>query len=99
MNTTSKKIPVKYLYSANPFYVHFKKHYCPQCDGVMKIKYKSKIVNSNSPEAQFYDFKIPDSKLMGDVEFRTSFFHCEKCAYEITFDEMKNLEKEKSKKI
>lgn len=95
MNITNKIIPVAYTYSANPFYVHFKKHYCPKCNSIMEIKYNSTIVNSNSPEAKFYDFSIPDGKLSGDVEFRTSFFHCPNCGYEIAFDEMKKLEKDK----
>ena len=94
----NKKVPVKYVYNANPFYVHFKKHYCPECNNILKIKYYSKIVNSNSLEAEFYDFRIPDSKFVGDVEFKTSLFFCPNCNYEIPFDEMKKNEKGKRKK-
>jgi len=92
-----KKIPVKYMYSANPFYVHFKKHYCPQCNHILMIRYDSKIVNSNSQEARFYDFRIPDSRLVGDVEFRTSFFCCNNCGFEISFWKMREFEKQKNK--
>ena len=95
MGLINRSTPIKYVYSANPFYVHLKRHYCPRCNGVMKAKYNSIIVNSNSPEAEFYDFSLPDSRLIGDVEFRVGFFVCEDCDYEISFDEMKRLEADK----
>lgn len=89
------KNAVKYLYNVNPFYVHWKRHYCPECGTRLKTAYDSVIVNSNSPEAKDYDFSIAagDSYLTGDVEFRTSYFKCPKCEFVISFDEMKKLEK------
>ena len=87
-----KRIPIKYIYDKNPFYVHFKKHYCPKCNCIMKTKYYSKIINSNSPEAKFYDFSLPDAKLTGDVEFRKSLFYCPSCNLEVSFEEMKRIE-------
>lgn len=86
---------VKYLYNANPLYVHFKKHYCPNCKTILKIDYESKIVNSYSPEAIDYDFSIGagDSNYYGDVEFRTSFFRCPKCNTKVLFGEMSRIEK------
>lgn len=89
------KIPVHYVYNINPFYVHWKKHFCPECGTRLKMAYDSVIVNSNSPQAKDYDFSIAagDSKLTGDVEFRTSFFQCPKCNLRIPFDEIKKIEK------
>ena len=26
---------VKYIYTANPLYVHLKKHHCPQCNKIL----------------------------------------------------------------
>jgi len=91
----SDKISVKNYYSVNPFYVYLQKHYCPQCNLVLKVKYDSKIVNSNSSEAKDYNFIIGDSTARGDVEFRTNFFFCQNCELGIPFDEMKKYEKEK----
>ena len=74
---------VKYLYSVNPFYVHWKKHVCPLCGAKLKTAYDSVVVNSNSPRAKDYDFSVAagDSYLTGDVEFRTSYFRCPKCGF------------------
>ena len=87
------KIPIKYIYDANPLYVHFKKHYCPNCKSKLEIKYHSEIVNSNESKAVNYDFSIPDKRLKDDVEFRTSFFHCQNHNFDISFEDMKKLEK------
>lgn len=91
------KNAVKYLYNETPFYVHWKKHFCPECGTRLKTAYDSVVVNSNSPEAKNYDFSIAagDNHLTGDVEFRTSYFKCPKCEFSISFDEMKKLEKDK----
>ena len=62
---------IKYIYDANPFYVHWKKHFCPKCGKKLELRYVSKIVNSNSPEAKDYDFSV------GDVEFRTRYCHAQ----------------------
>ncbi len=49
------KRAIKYIYDANPFYVHWKKHFCPKCGKKLELRYVSKIVNSNSPEAKDYE--------------------------------------------
>lgn len=66
---------IKYLYNVNPFYVHWKKHFCPKCGIKMKTDYDSIVVNSDSPKANDYDFSVVagDSYLTGNVEFRKSF--------------------------
>lgn len=90
-----KQLPIKYLYNMNPLYVHFKKHYCPNCGVILKVGYSSIVVNSKSLKAQNYDFSIGagDSNYKGDVEFRESFFLCPKCGLKIDFQEMKRKEK------
>lgn len=87
---------IKYLYNANPFYVYFKKHFCPKCNGRLKTKYHKKVVNSSSPEAKDYDFKVGDVLYIGDVEFRTMLFYCPVCGFEISFKDMKNVEKKRN---
>ena len=80
---------------ANPFYVYFKKHYCPDCKTLLKIDYDRKIVNIHTPKAKNYNFAIGvgDSYYKGNVEFRTGFFQCPKCNFKVNFDEMKKIEK------
>ena len=95
----SKKA-VKYLYNVNPLYVYLKKHYCPNCGVRLKTAYDSVVVNSKSPKAKDYDFTIGagDSYYKGDVEFRTTFFKCTKCNFQVSFDEMKKVEKASRRK-
>ena len=86
---------IKYIYDASPFYVHWKKHFCPKCGKKLELWYVSKIVNSNSPEAKDYDFSVGDTFFVGDVEFRIRYFHCSNCQFDISFKEMKKYEKSK----
>lgn len=89
---------IKYIYDANPFYVHWKKHFCPKCGKKLELRYTSKIVNSKSPEAKDYDFSVGDTFFVGDVDFRTRYFYCPNCLFNISFQEMKKFEKIKRKK-
>lgn len=88
--------PVVYLHNDFPFYVYWKKHFCPKCSEKLVVSYDSVIINSDSPEAEEYEFwiNLGDTKLTGDIEFRTCFFLCPKCEFTISFDEMKKYEKE-----
>ncbi len=87
------KKAIKYIYNANPFYVHWKKHVCPQCGGKVELRYVGKTVNSKSSEAQDVDFSVGDTFSTGDVEFRTICFYCSQCSLNISFQEMKKFEK------
>lgn len=89
------KKAIKYVYDANPFYVHCKKHFCPKCGKKLKLQYISKIVNSKSHEAKNYDFSVGDTFFVGDVEFRTRYFFCNNCQSSISFQDMKKYEKGK----
>ena len=84
---------IKYIYGASPFYVHWKKHYCPNCGDKVELRYVSKVVNSKSPEAKNFDFSVGDTYFVGDVEFRTRYFYCPKCQLDISIEEMKKYEK------
>lgn len=77
----------------NPFYVNLKKHYCPDC-GKKLVKTKvSRIVNSNSPEADDFDFHTLDNYMIGNVKFIWTEFQCSACKKSFTIDEMKQIEK------
>ena len=91
------KKAIKYIYDINPFYIHFKKHFCPKCERKLELQYVSKIVNSKSPDAKKYDFSIGDTFFAGDVEFRSIYFYCPTCHFSISPREMKKYEKQKRK--
>ena len=91
------KNAIKYLYGVNPFYVHWKRHFCPKCGNRVEIRYCSKIINSMSPEAENYDFSVGDTYLVGDVEFRVGYFYCPHCNANISFRDMKMFEKSQHK--
>ena len=57
------KKAIKYIYDANPFYVHWKKPVCSKCGSKVELRYVSKNVNSKSPEAKDYDFSVGDTFL------------------------------------
>lgn len=86
---------IKWIYDVNPFYVHFKKHYCPQCGDRLRVNYCCKVVDFNSPEAVNYDFRVGDTIWKGEVEFRMSLLKCPTCKFEISPNEMRSLEKGK----
>lgn len=86
----------KYINNAF-FYTIFKKHYCPDCNVKLKRIKKSKIVNSKSPEAKYYDFSSPDGYFVGDVKFIWKDFKCPKCEIEIPVDEMRKIERAQRK--
>lgn len=81
----------------NPFYVYFKKHYCPKCSTVLKTTTESKIVNSESPEAKDYDFHNVDNYMIGDVKFIYDVFLCSNCGRVYTVEEMKKIEQGKER--
>lgn len=88
------KKAIKYTEDAGFFYIHLKKHCCPECGGRVQVRYISKLVNAKSPEAKQYDF----SSLTGEIELRTIYFYCPKCKQNISFEDMKNFEGVKNKK-
>ena len=85
------KKTIKYTENAGFFYIHLKKHCCPECGGRVQIRYISKLVNAKSPEVKQYDF----SSLTGEMELRTIYFYCPKCKQNISFEDMKSFENNK----
>lgn len=79
----------------NPFYIYFKKHYCPSCKEKLRVRYKSEIIDSRSPQAKKYDFSLGDTFLSGEVEFKTPYFYCSACGVDISVYNMKEYEKTK----
>ena len=79
--------------SGNPFYVHLRKHYCPDCYtqlGTIKI---SRVVNSASEEAKNLNFKtIEGVHMTGNIKVIWTKFKCPKCEKQIEIDEMRQIE-------
>lgn len=69
----------------NPFKVKFSKHFCQICNNQLIQKKHERIVNSNSPEAKYYDFSLSDTNIIGDCKFIHKVFYCSICDEEIEF--------------
>lgn len=87
--------PIKYV-CKHMIYVHVLKHNCPQCGKQLKVRYESKIVNSNSEEAKNYNFSSGggDYILSGDVDFRVPYFFCLTCQRRLSIDDIMHIEKQ-----
>ena len=70
-----------------------KQHRCHDCHGILTVKKRQIVVNSNSPEAEAYDFNCVDTYLVGDINFVTLYFQCAECGAEYEVRELKRLEK------
>lgn len=90
-----KHIGTKRIFKS-PFYVNFKKHYCPECDKRLEKIRVSKIINSNSFESEMYDFSSGDNFMSGNVKFIFTEFRCPVCGKQFSIDEMKHIENKHS---
>lgn len=75
-----------------PFFVYFKKHYCPHCHNKLERKKVSEIVHSDSAEAKNYDFFIVDEVAKGNVKFSHIEFYCPACNRQYAINDIKNHE-------
>lgn len=73
---------------------YFKKeHFCPDCNTKLEKVPASKVVNSFSPEAKDFDFKMAGHVYaIGDIEFTWDEFECPACKRHLTVKEMKEIE-------
>ena len=77
-----------------------KNHFCPNCNQLLEVAYIEKVVNSNSPEAQYYDFSMPyrGGAFVGNVLFRIRCFYCTTCEKVFRVKQIKEIEKGMTKK-
>ena len=73
----------------SPFFVYFKKHYCPYCGQQLTRKKVSKIIHSDSEEAQHYDFEVADITVKGNMKFTHIEFFCPVCQKQYTVKKIK----------
>ena len=77
-----------------PFFVNFKKHYCPVCNEELKKVKVSRIVNSKSEEAKDFDFSSSgEGYMIGNVKFIWTEFTCAKCRQNYSIDSIYHSEK------
>jgi len=80
---------------SRPFFVNFRKHYCPACgESLQKVKI-SKIVNSRSEEAKNYDFSSAggDGYMIGNVKFIWTEFTCVRCNKNYSVNDIYRIER------
>jgi ribosomal protein L37AE/L43A len=94
---------MKYMNSvwvySDPFFVLFKKHFCPLCDEIMFHKRVERTAEAGSPEAKEYAIGPPDVSMFGTVKFSIIVFVCSNCDEEFTVRAMIRYEKANKAKI
>ena len=73
----------------NPFFVYFKKHYCPCCGNRLVRQKVSEVIHSDSEEAKNYDFEVADITVKGNMKFTHIEFFCSGCQRNYTVKEIK----------
>lgn len=76
-----------------PFWVRFRKHFCPNCQNLLKTTRISRIVNSNSEEAKDYDFSSGETYMTGNIKFIWTAFLCSACGKTYSLEDIRNNEK------
>jgi Zn-finger nucleic acid-binding protein len=77
-----------------PFWLRYRKHYCPQCHGILEKIEVSKIVNWKSEEAKEFDFSSFEGSMIGNVKFIWDELRCPACNVNFKIEEIFQLEKE-----
>ena len=85
-------MPHGYIREYNDVFYFRKDHFCPECKTKLEKVPVSKVVNSKSPEAKNYNFKIGDTYAVGGVKFVWDEFECPNCQKHLTVNEMKEIE-------
>ena len=78
---------------SRPFWVRFKKHYCPVCKGLLTTINVSKVGNSKSEEAKNFDFSSVDTYMVGNIKFIWTEFLCSACEKTYSLHEIRESEK------
>lgn len=83
-----------YEYECNPFYLKWKKHYCPKCGEKLEVTYQCEFLESKLWRKDKHKFKLGRCTYpIGKVEVRKPYFKCYKCDFQINVREMKLIEK------
>ena len=77
---------------SSPFWVRFKKHYCPICKELLITTKVSEVVNSKSEKAKHFDFSSGDTYMVGNIKFICTKFKCNSCAKTYRIEEIRAIE-------
>ena len=73
------------------------KHYCPYCNNLLHVRIKTHIVNSESEEANNFDFHTFGGNMIGNIKFNWDVFYCEYCNVEFAIRDIIRYERELKK--
>ena len=76
----------------DPCYMSMKKHYCPNCNTLLRKIKVTKILHSSSPEAMDFNCQTIETYMAGNVKFIWVEFKCPSCEKQFTINEMKRIE-------
>lgn len=81
----------------SPFFAYCKKHFCPDCDERLQRVWASRIVNAESLEGRYgqYRFNFSDEATYGDVKMMWIAFTCPFCGRRVSVGELLAREKRK----
>lgn len=88
------KRQIEYRLPVNPIYIYLKKHFCIDCSEKMEIRYNIEI----DPNKRISYFAGGQFCFTDGLEYRTPYFKCPKCGFQISVEEMKACEKAKRRK-
>lgn len=76
-----------------PFFVYFRKHFCPRCGARLVRQKVSEIIHSDSAEAKNYDFEVADTTIRGNMKFTHIEFFCPGCQRNYTVRDIREGKK------
>ena len=86
-------MPHGYKRVYNDIFYFREDHFCPDCKTKLEKVTVSKVVNSASPEAKDFDFRMArGTYAVGDIKFTWDEFECPNCKKRLTYDEMRKIE-------
>lgn len=78
----------------SPIYVKLKKHFCPECNTLLRTVKMAEIISADSPEALKYNFRMGNTYMVGNIKVIWTEFRCPNCCKQISISKMKEYEKE-----
>ena len=76
-----------------PYYVNFKKHYCPKCKELLGKVTESRVLHEGSDMLMELKEYMPSrNRPIGTVKYIWTEFRCPKCGRQFTVNTMKRVE-------
>ena len=77
----------------HPFYVAFKKHYCPVCGVRLHTVDVEQVLRPGSADAERLGLSWSSRIIVKNVKYIWTEFECPQCKRRITIDEMRKIER------